>query len=134
MAFEKDKLEFYPTSGTEDQLEFLDDKEITIDNGSDRIKVNLEEIRHNIEHLMNEENISKIINRIRDFAEKVKTDKEKGTHTGSSELAKAVSSEIFLMKSQDLGFDPEKETQLVRLIADIIEKSCVKDDDILEFE
>lgn len=131
MAFENDGLEIY-SNKAEDEMEFLDENEIVIDNGSDRVKVNLNKIRHDIEHLMREENVSKIINRIRDFADKVKTDKEKGVHTGSSELAKAVSSEIFLMKSQDLGFDPEKEKQLVQHISNIIEECC-DEDDILEF-
>lgn len=132
MSFEDNGLEIYPTDSDmlEDELEFLDEKEILIDNGSDRIRVNLDKIRHSTEHLMSEENISKIINKIRDFADKVKIDKKSGIHTGSCMLAEAVSSEVLSMKPEDLGFDTKKEVQLV---AEIIKASCVKDDK-LEFE
>jgi len=124
-------MEFMDSSN-EDKIEFLSDKEIVIDNGSDRIMVDFDDIRHNIEHLMGEDNVSKVINKIRDFADRVQTEKTKGVHLGSSDLASAVSSEIFVMKPQELGLKTDKEVQLV---AELVRKSCSKENrDELEIE
>ncbi|MFA6096669.1 MAG: hypothetical protein WC788_03520 [Candidatus Paceibacterota bacterium] len=120
----KDSMEFAdPSSGGE--MEFLSEKEIVIDNGSDQIRIDFDDIRHNIEHLMGEDNVSRVINKIRDFADRVQVEKAKGVHLGSSDLDSAVSSEIFVMKPQELGLKTDKE---VHLVAELIKKSCIKED------
>ena len=123
MEFKDDSMEFMDSSN-EDKIEFLSDKEIVIDNGSDRIMVDFDDIRHNIEHLMGEDNVSKVINKIRDFADRVQAERTKGVHLGSTDLASAVSSEIFVMKPQELGLKTDKEVQLV---AELVRKSCSKE-------
>lgn len=131
MKFEEDQMEFSDTPN-DNEMEFLTESSIVIDNGSDRIKVDFDDIRHNIEHLMGEDNVSKVINKIRDFADRVQIESKKGVHLGSSDLASAVSSEIFVMKPQELGLKTDKE---VRLVAELIKKSCSKEDaDELEME
>lgn len=131
MKFEEDQMEF-SDAVNEDEMEFLKESSIVIDNGSDRIKVDFDQIRHSIEHLMGEDNVSKVINKIRDFADRVQNEKVKGVHHGSSDLARAVSNEIYIMQPQELGFKTEKEVQLV---AELVKRSCSKEDsDELEME
>lgn len=123
-----DKLQYSERPLGKEEMEFLNESEIRIDNGSDEILVDLDEIRHNIEHLMDEGGVLKVINRIQDFAEKVRIEKEKGVHLGSSDLADAVAGEILIMDPKEL--DLERKEDLAPLY-DIVKGSCKRD--VLEF-
>jgi hypothetical protein len=117
-------MEFYKRDNREKSPE----NEMVIDNGEDRIMIKIDKVRSELAECgINDDNIEKMINRVRKFSEEVEKEKKNDEHLGSSNLQEAVYS-LFLPTGEDqMELDPldfQTETEQ-KLAAKVFEKNCV---------
>jgi len=95
-------------------IDFLTASSVDLDNGEVKARLDLSNLRSNLQNVgMQQLGIASIMKKLERYANQVSNERAKGIHVGSTSLASGLSSEIFVMKPQELGLQTDTEVKLV---------------------